>query len=385
MNFEPEKFFVGMMEFFTILLPGALVTYLLKDPVINWLLKDDEIRCLKGFEGWAVFLFCSYLLGHFIFLIGSRLLDDQIYDRIRESTYAGKIRRLAAGKKPHWILFDWLAGILIKTRPDKALGRVLRIRNHYLGPLKASPAINAFQWSKARLTLENPEAMTTVQRFEADSKFFRSFSMALCFIILWTIFKPGDFYVHRDTILIACVILLLLAFLRYVDQRLKSTNQAYWYVITLEGQRKDGYRHRPYDPGDGPSHAGGVVYRKVRGHIEYLLVRAKLKPEESVLPKGHIEPGEEMPETAVREVREETGTWARVMRELEDVPMTAGGKDIKTRFYLMDAVRTGERTKEKREHKWLAYDKAVKEATYEDTKKLLKFAEQCLKDSRDGK
>jgi hypothetical protein len=29
MNFEPQKFFIGMMNFFSILLPGSLLTWLL--------------------------------------------------------------------------------------------------------------------------------------------------------------------------------------------------------------------------------------------------------------------------------------------------------------------------------------------------------------------
>ncbi len=33
MPVEPEKFFIGVIEFFSILLPGALLTYLLKDGV----------------------------------------------------------------------------------------------------------------------------------------------------------------------------------------------------------------------------------------------------------------------------------------------------------------------------------------------------------------
>ena len=33
MSFEPQKFFFGLMDFFSILLPGALVTFLLMDGV----------------------------------------------------------------------------------------------------------------------------------------------------------------------------------------------------------------------------------------------------------------------------------------------------------------------------------------------------------------
>jgi hypothetical protein len=31
MSFEPQKFFVGLIDFFSILLPGALLTFLVKD------------------------------------------------------------------------------------------------------------------------------------------------------------------------------------------------------------------------------------------------------------------------------------------------------------------------------------------------------------------
>ena len=31
MNFEPQKFFIGLVDFFSIFMPGALLTYLLKD------------------------------------------------------------------------------------------------------------------------------------------------------------------------------------------------------------------------------------------------------------------------------------------------------------------------------------------------------------------
>ncbi len=51
---------------------------------------------------------------------------------------------------------------------------------------------------------------------------------------------------------------------------------------------------------------GGVVFRREKGHIVFLLIysgRNKIWG----LPKGHIEPGENAEEAAVREIREETG------------------------------------------------------------------------------
>ncbi len=36
MNFEPQKFFIGLMDFFSILLPGALLTYRLMSERRKW-------------------------------------------------------------------------------------------------------------------------------------------------------------------------------------------------------------------------------------------------------------------------------------------------------------------------------------------------------------
>jgi hypothetical protein len=68
MNFEPQKFFVGLMDFFSILLPGALLTYVLMDKV-GPVVLGARYATLVGAEAWAAFLFASYLLGHLVFLL----------------------------------------------------------------------------------------------------------------------------------------------------------------------------------------------------------------------------------------------------------------------------------------------------------------------------
>lgn len=108
MNVEPQKFYIRLLDFFSVLLPGALLTYLLKNYMGPKLL-DHSYSELVGAERWIAFLFCSYLLGHFIFLLGSRVLDDHVYDRIREATYKKQIERLAKGKSLSSGLARWLA------------------------------------------------------------------------------------------------------------------------------------------------------------------------------------------------------------------------------------------------------------------------------------
>ena len=83
MNFDPQKLVIGLMDFFSFLLPGALLTYLLMGDV-GPVVLGDRYAALDGAEAWAAFLFASYLFGHLVFLLGSWL--DGIYDWLRDPT-----------------------------------------------------------------------------------------------------------------------------------------------------------------------------------------------------------------------------------------------------------------------------------------------------------
>ncbi len=92
MSFNPQNFFIGLMDFFSILLPGALLTWLLMDEVGPAVLGDRYAK-LEGTQAWAAFLFASYLLGHLVFLLGSWL--DGIYDWLRDRTLNWQITALS--------------------------------------------------------------------------------------------------------------------------------------------------------------------------------------------------------------------------------------------------------------------------------------------------
>jgi 8-oxo-dGTP pyrophosphatase MutT (NUDIX family) len=66
--------------------------------------------------------------------------------------------------------------------------------------------------------------------------------------------------------------------------------------------------------------AGGVVVRKIGGRLHVAAIRPQgRKAGTWALPKGTIDPGESPQETAVREVREETGIESRLVEKLGDV------------------------------------------------------------------
>jgi 8-oxo-dGTP pyrophosphatase MutT (NUDIX family) len=77
--------------------------------------------------------------------------------------------------------------------------------------------------------------------------------------------------------------------------------------------------------------AGGVLVRRVRGEWRLAAIRpGGKKPGLWALPKGNIGRGEDPPQTAVREVMEETGVSGRVVEKLGDVRYvyTWGGERI---------------------------------------------------------
>ncbi len=349
MSFEPQKFFIGVVDFFSVLLPGALLTWAAMDTVGARLLGE---ALPQGTVGWIVFAFSSYLLGHFVFLLGSLLLDDHVYDPIRQATEGRQVQRLASGKALSPALARWLSRRLISRQADTTVARAVRLKESHLAPLDAAEAVNAFQWSKARLALEHPEALAAVQRFEADSKFFRSLVIVL---LLLAPFGLADLPEAAYESLLRTslgLLLLVLAFRRYVDQRLKATSQAYWFILTLEASRGT-VLPPPSRPGE-PPRAGGVVYRGAAGGgVEYLLVKASGDPAAWVLPKGHVEAGESAEQAAVREVHEETGVWARVLAPLGIVQYASGGELVVVRFFLMEHLETG-RSPEGRRPQWSA-------------------------------
>jgi 8-oxo-dGTP pyrophosphatase MutT (NUDIX family) len=92
--------------------------------------------------------------------------------------------------------------------------------------------------------------------------------------------------------------------------------------------------------------AGGVLVRTVRGRTMVAAIRPQGRESVWALPKGRIDDGESPAETAVREVREETGVEGRLVEKLGDVRYVytarwKGGERIfkVVSFFLLRASR----------------------------------------------
>jgi len=112
------------------------------------------------------------------------------------------------------------------------------------------------------------------------------------------------------------------------------------------------------------------VARTVGGEREYLLVEARRRRGEWVLPKGHIEPGETPEAAAVREVEEEAGVCAEVVARAGESEYAVDGQNVRVIFFLMRYQGEAGRG-EDRARTWHRYEDALRLLRFDDTRRVL--------------
>ena len=123
--------------------------------------------------------------------------------------------------------------------------------------------------------------------------------------------------------------------------------------------------------------AGAVCWREVKDKIKVLLVHREARADVS-LPKGKLDPGETPPQTAVREIEEETGIRVALGVPLGTIEYPLGGGREKIVYYwaaeVTDdalAATTFSPNQEIAALEWLTIDKARKVLTYERDRDVL--------------
>lgn len=128
--------------------------------------------------------------------------------------------------------------------------------------------------------------------------------------------------------------------------------------------------------------AGGVVYRHVDDRVDILMIQDRLG--RWTIPKGHVEEGETLEQTALREVAEETGlTEFRLGEKLDKLHFfyRKEGKLIfmTTYVYLMEAIGDTdavvvEDSEGIVDAKWFDSTEALGLIEYKDTERLFRLA-----------
>jgi ADP-ribose pyrophosphatase YjhB (NUDIX family) len=417
-GFKPSDFFVGVIDFFAVILPGAIVVYFIDPRIPGSIVGSDGFipRPTGTAERWIVFMGAAYLTGHFLFLLGASL-DNAFYDAFRRA--------------------------LVPKNKDSLWRSITNMKKEYLG--SASGALNAFQWARSALRLAALDALIEVERYEADSKFFRSLSMMLIGILLAllvpgtgahcvrsdctsggsivgllsvialaAVFAIGNFQYQRLddaakerragkqwsplafwVLVVAATLALILSIVvgsnwralivlalvflslwRYGEQRWKSTKVCYQYILslaTLPPQLRRADRPSGLQGSAGAREAGAVAFAQRGGERQILLVSAREHPKCWIFPKGHIECGETAAITAVRELREEAGVIGRPVASIGTLQFASNGEQVSVEYFLVEA-RGQTDPDDDRDVIWCTVKDALQLLTYGDSRELLKRA-----------
>ena len=129
--------------------------------------------------------------------------------------------------------------------------------------------------------------------------------------------------------------------------------------------------------------AGAILFRDTRGRREYLLLKSRTGDWE--FPKGGVEGTEELQQTAIREIKEESGIdQFRLLdgfREDYEYVFQAGSSTIHKTVHLFIArsfEANAELSSEHNDLQWRDYDQAINTLTQESTRIILEHADVFL-------
>jgi uncharacterized membrane protein YidH (DUF202 family) len=200
---KPGDFLLGVLDFFAILLPGMIATWLVGQYVPRSALRDAISFGLEGeANAWAValvFLLSSYTLGHFVFMMGARL--DGSYDSWRRRA------------KPRNRDKTYEAAKALQTTVSREL---------------IAGEFTTLKWARTYIQVKAPHARAEIDRLEADQKFFRS--LVVVSVALAAHFMLGE---GAPVVGAAAVVMAVLSYLRYVEQRWKMTELIYATAVIV--------------------------------------------------------------------------------------------------------------------------------------------------------
>src|SRR3990167_5416396 len=130
--------------------------------------------------------------------------------------------------------------------------------------------------------------------------------------------------------------------------------------------------------------SGGIVFKKENSQM-FVLVTQHSQHHGWVFPKGLIDKDEDKKTTALREVKEEGGVEAKIIKELEPVEYfyKFESQTIKKKvtYFLMEYVsgNIGDHDWEMEAAEWLPVDQVEERLTYKSDKEVFQEAKKLLK------
>ena len=136
--------------------------------------------------------------------------------------------------------------------------------------------------------------------------------------------------------------------------------------------------------------SGGVIYREENGKEAEIALVAVKDGKVWSLPKGLVEKGEDASETAVREVREETGLSGKIIKKVGDITYWYYIKEDNAKcrktvhFFLLEYLSgsTSDHNWEVDKAEWFPIREALERLSYKGDKEIVQKAKEMLSGSR---
>ena len=127
---------------------------------------------------------------------------------------------------------------------------------------------------------------------------------------------------------------------------------------------------------------GFIVYKAENNENFYLIIKSHNG--DVGFPKGHMEPGENELQTAIRELKEETGMDVDTIYDFRyqiEYPLPRVPDAMKQTVYFLGKCASDEiiiQETEVASAEFVTYDKAIEKLTFEETKNMLKKANDII-------
>jgi len=232
MDIKPGDAALGVIDFFSVLLPGAITAFLLLPHIA--VPKDWPYLTFASVEGWAAFVVSAYVLGHLLNAIGSYLVDP-LYDRTYVRWQRASVTYVKAQLGEHATRTDVflrrVKHVLAKSNPDDVLLAVAK--QVKLGQLRSlgvqvgvSPndISNTFFWAGTVVRNVSPAGTIEVEQLTAQSKFFRTLVVVVPIAVTLTAWR-SSFQIG------VWIAVLIFCFANFCRLRWNATKRTYEYFI----------------------------------------------------------------------------------------------------------------------------------------------------------
>lgn len=209
MNYKPSDFFIGLVEFFSVLLPGFCVVYIVTINTIQYYNFSDIT--------WIYYAISSYIVGHILYAFSglwqkslNEWMITQFYDE------KGLLRKIFKMKK---------------ARGLALIEQAKKIKNECFKEESYHEDIKFYDWINILISQNDPQLMAITQRLEADSNFFRSFTI-VCIV-------TACYYFYCTPILVISILLFFFSLWRFVNRKFNAEEFVSLYLINKHKMKSE--------------------------------------------------------------------------------------------------------------------------------------------------